>query len=92
MDNVKVTIGLSDIMEGEGEFIPIVEEEDFQLGKDDADLPEVLPLLPLRNMVLFPGVIVPISVGREKSLKLVRDVQKQKGYLGSLAHTGSGIE
>ena len=92
MDNVKVTIGLSDIMEGEGEFIPIVEEEDFQLGKDDADLPEVLPLLPLRNMVLFPGVIVPISVGREKSLKLVRDVQKQKGYLGALAQTDDGIE
>src|SRR5690554_200031 len=92
MDDVKVTIGLSDIMEGEGEFIPIVEEEDFQLGKDDADLPEVLPLLPLRNMVLFPGVIVPISVGREKSLKLVRDVQKQKGYLGALAQTDDGIE
>ncbi len=85
MDNFKVSIGLSDLMDSESEFIPIVEEEEYQLTKDDEGIPEDLPLLPLRNTVLFPGVIVPISVGRERSLKLVKDVQRNKGYLGAVA-------
>lgn len=47
----------------------------------DVKLGEVLPVLPLRNMVLFPGVVLPISVGRKSSLKLVRETYKENGYL-----------
>jgi ATP-dependent Lon protease len=92
MDNFKVSIGLSDLMDSESEFIPIVEEEEYQLTKDDEGIPEDLPLLPLRNTVLFPGVIVPISVGRERSLKLVKDVQRNKGFLGAVAQVDPKTE
>src|SRR5690606_28177494 len=92
MDNFKVSIGLSELMDSDSEFIPIVEEEDYQLNKDDEGIPEELPLLPLRNTVLFPGVIVPISVGREKSLKLVKDVQRNKGFLGAVAQVDPQTE
>ncbi len=92
MDNFKVSIGLSDLMDSDSEFIPIVEEEEYQLNKDDEGIPEELPLLPLRNTVLFPGVIVPISVGRERSLKLVKDVQRNKGFLGAVAQVDPQTE
>jgi ATP-dependent Lon protease len=68
---------------GEG-MIPIIGEE-FMLGNDDVPLPESLPILPLRNTVLFPGVIMPITLGRQKSLKLIRDLQDTKGCFGAVA-------
>jgi len=92
MDNFKVSIELSDLMDSESEFIPIVEEDDDKLNKDEEPVPEELPLLPLRNTVIFPGVIVPISVGREKSLKLVKDVQRNKGFLGAVAQIDAKTE
>src|SRR4029453_12660713 len=69
----------SDIAE-ESEFMPIIsvdEEEDLQSG---GEIPELLPLLALKNTVLFPGIVIPITVGREKSMKAVRkahDTNKQ---------------
>ncbi|ASB48803.1 endopeptidase La [Alkalitalea saponilacus] len=75
---------LSDFLESEAEFIPIVEDDDYQQLMDEEKVPDVIPILPLRNTVLFPGVIFPISIGREKSLQLVRDVQKSKGVLGAV--------
>ncbi|GAO29255.1 LON peptidase substrate-binding domain-containing protein [Geofilum rubicundum] len=92
MDNFKVSIGFSEMMDSDSEFIPIVEDEDYQMNKDDERMPEDLPLLPLRNTVLFPGVIVPISVGRERSLKLVKDVQRNKGFLGAVAQIDAAME
>ena len=43
---------------------------------------EILPILPLRNMVLFPGVFMPVSVGRKTSMKLVREAEKKGAYIG----------
>lgn len=59
------------VAESHTEFIPVVTDEDEILTVDAKDGDE-LPLIPLRNMVLFPGVVLPVSVGREKTLRLIR--------------------
>lgn len=48
----------------------------------DVEVNEILPILPLRNMVLFPGVFMPVSVGRKTSMKLVREAEKKGAYIG----------
>ncbi len=68
----------------ETEYIPLLsEEEEDDLKK--MNIPDVLPILPLRNTVLFPGVVIPITVGRDKSLRLVQEVYKKNKILGALA-------
>ena len=76
----------------EMEFMPIV-----PLNEEDADaegqpIPEELPLLPLRNTVLFPGVVIPITVGRDKSIKAVSDAYKHDKLVGVVAQKDSSIE
>lgn len=82
---------LSGMMQDDSDFIPIIADG------DDADLkntevPDVLPLLPLRNTVLFPGVVLPINVGRKKSLKLIQDVYKGSRLLGTVAQKDYTID
>ena len=60
----------SDMMDSDAEFIPVLTIEG-QLGQDE-EVPEELPILPLRNSVLYPGVVIPITVGRDKSIQLVK--------------------
>jgi len=74
----------SDVFESDAEFIPIVAEGD-EKSVNELEVPDTLPILPLRNTVLFPGVIIPISLGRAKSLQLIKDVQQNKGYFGAVA-------
>jgi ATP-dependent Lon protease len=70
--------------EDDAEFIPIMSEEEAdELMK--LNVPDVLPILPLKNTVLFPGVVIPITVGREKSLKLIREVYQKNRILGTVA-------
>lgn len=65
----------------EGEFIPLFTSEDEdQMNKEE--FPEELPILPLRNNVLFPGVVIPITVGRDKSIKLIKDAYSGNKILG----------
>ena len=78
-------------MEDQGDFIPIL------VDGDDADLnaievPSVLPILPLRNTVLFPGVVMPITVGRQKSLLLVREAYSGNKLIGTIAQKDGQIE
>ncbi len=73
----KDAILLSDIAEGETEFIPLLSQEDEEIINSE-ELPETLPILPLRNTVLFPGVVIPITVGRDKSIRLVREYYNKK--------------
>ncbi|MBS2210665.1 endopeptidase La [Carboxylicivirga mesophila] len=75
---------MSDVFESDAEFIPIVTDEDEQ-NVSAFEVPDILPILPLRNTVLFPGVIIPISIGREKSLTLIKEIQKSKGVFGAVA-------
>jgi ATP-dependent Lon protease len=78
-------------MDEETEYIPLLsEEEEEDLKK--LNIPDVLPILPLRNTVLFPGVVIPITVGREKSLRLVQEVYKKNKILGAIAQKDSNIE
>jgi ATP-dependent Lon protease len=69
----------------DSEFIPIITEEtDFENDKNPDEF-DKLPILPLRNTVLFPGVIIPITVGRNKSLKLIKDVSASSKFIGTIA-------
>ncbi|SDL61951.1 ATP-dependent Lon protease [Catalinimonas alkaloidigena] len=68
-----------------GEMIPILptEEEDDKLAAEG--IPDVLPILPLKNTVLFPGVVIPITVGRQKSIRLVKRAYKGDRIIGVVA-------
>jgi len=75
----------------ETEYIPLLSEEE-ELDLKKVNIPDVLPILPLRNTVLFPGVVIPITVGREKSLRLVQEVYKKNKILGAIAQREGTIE
>lgn len=73
------------------DFIPLISEEDEE-SISMTDVPDMLPILPLRNTVLFPGVIIPITVGREKSMRLVRDVYQKNKIIGTVAQKDPNID
>ena len=79
--------------EEEMEFMPIIplNEDDNEDG-DTGKYPSELPLLPLRNTVLFPGVVIPITVGRDKSIKAVNDAYKADKLVGVVAQKDSNVE
>lgn len=76
--------GLTDLIENDSEFIPLLSSEDEEQMNAE-EVPEVLPILPLRNTVLFPGVVIPITVGRDKSIKLIKDYYKGDRIIGAVA-------
>lgn len=81
----------SDVIDEEAEFIPLLSNEDEEkINKEQT--PEVLPILPLRNTVLFPGVVIPITVGRDKSTKLIKSVHKKRGIIGVVSQKDLKIE
>ena len=75
----------------ESEFIPLMTSEDEEALEKES-LPEVLPILPLTNTVLFPGVVIPINAGRDKSIKLINDANKSNKLIGVVAQKNSKIE
>jgi ATP-dependent Lon protease len=79
--------------EDEMDFLPIIPlNENENDGSDSIDIPDQLALLPLRNTVLFPGVVLPITVGRDKSIKAVNDAYKGAKLIGVIAQKDSTIE
>ena len=81
---------ISDMMDSKSPVIPIYSSED-----EDAvsvEVPEVLPILTLRSSVLFPGAITPITVGRNKSMRLVRDIEQQGALLGAVLQKEAAVE
>lgn len=79
--------------EEEFEFMPILPlNENFPEDTSNDKLPELIPLLPLRNTVLFPGVILPITVGRDKSIKAVEDANMSDKFIGVVSQKDSTIE
>ncbi len=82
---------LSDNMENEAEFIPLItQEEEDSMNKQE--FPSELPILPLRNNVLFPGVVIPITVGRDKSIKLIQDSNKGDKIIGVVSQRNQDDE
>ncbi|MDG2504996.1 MAG: endopeptidase La, partial [Crocinitomicaceae bacterium] len=68
-------------LESDAEFIPLTTAEEEETVNNQ-DFPENLPILPLRNNVLFPGVVIPITVGRDKSIKLIQEANKGNKIIG----------
>ena len=82
-----------DRSEDEMEFMPIIPLNEDDDEKDDGKgIPDELPILPLRNTVLFPGVVIPITVGRDKSIKAVTDAYKADKLIGVVAQKDSSVE
>ena len=78
-------------LEEDSDFISLISDEDEEVLAR-SDVPELLPVLPLRNTVLFPGVVIPITVGREKSIRLIREVNKKNKILGTVAQIDGEID
>src|SRR5436189_2106897 len=74
------------------DFLPIIPLNETDQNNSDIEVPAELPLLPLRNTVLFPGVVLPITVGRDKSIKAVTDAYKADKLIGVIAQKDSSIE
>jgi ATP-dependent Lon protease len=79
------------VINEDSEFFPLMSSEDEEEMNNEL-LPEVLPVLPLRNTVLFPGVVIPITVGRDKSIKLIRDANKGNRMIGVVSQQDVAIE
>ena len=73
---------LDDEERGGNGFSVIADFEGNEEQLMDIEVDDIIPILPLRNMVLFPGVFMPVNIGRRSSLKLVREAEKKKSYLG----------
>jgi hypothetical protein len=68
----------------EPDFVPLfsLEEDDEKVGEV---FPDILPILPLKNTVLFPGIVTPITVGRDKSIRAVQKAYEESRYIGVLS-------
>ena len=82
---------LIDSADQDTDFIPIITDDDAPIIKD-SDIPDVIPILALRNTVLFPGVVIPITVGRTKSVKLVKELNTKKKILGAISQIDAKVE
>jgi ATP-dependent Lon protease len=79
------------IIDEDTDFIPLLSSEDEEQMNSE-NIPESLPILPLKNTVLFPGVVIPITVGRDKSIKLIKDAYKADRIIGVVAQKDVSVE
>jgi ATP-dependent Lon protease len=80
-----------DFGDDDTDFVPLISdgnEEELAV----AEIPETLPILPLRNTVLFPGVVIPITVGRDKSIRLVKEAYKNNTAVGVVAQKDTTVD
>jgi len=95
MSKVKIKIldnmSLHNLIDGDAELIPLMSEEDEAIMNKE-ETPKVLPILPLRNTVLFPGVVIPITAGRDSSIKLVTDANKGNKTIGVVSQINEEVE
>ncbi len=85
------SFSLSNAFDEETEMFPLMSNEDEeQINKEET--PNILPILPLRNTVLFPGVIIPITIGRDRSIKLIKETYKGDKIIGVLSQKDATIE
>jgi len=84
-------IKIENLLDDDTEFIPLLSAESEEQMNAES-IPEILSILPLRNTVLFPGVVIPITVSRDKSIKLVKDAYRTKKIIGVISQKDSSIE
>ncbi|MGB0974201.1 MAG: endopeptidase La [Flavobacteriaceae bacterium] len=84
------SLSLQGIEEGT-EFIPLMTSEDEEEIANE-EIPQELPILPLRNTVLFPGVVIPITAGRDTSIQLLNDAYNNKQEIGVVAQKDASVE
>ncbi len=84
-------IYIATAMDEESDFIPLITDEDEESFLS-AEVPDILPILPLRNTVLFPGVVLPITVGRDKSLKLIREAYAADKIVGTVSQKDPSLD
>ncbi|NSW94735.1 MAG: LON peptidase substrate-binding domain-containing protein, partial [Bacteroidales bacterium] len=77
-------IFLPDLLDAEGDIIPIIADGEIR-DLEDIEVPETIPILSLRNTVLFPGVVLPISIGRPKSIQLIKEAYRNDKIVGTVA-------
>jgi ATP-dependent Lon protease len=78
-------------LDDDSDFIPLLSAEDEDNMRNEK-VPDILPILPLRNTVLFPGVVIPITVGRDKSIQLIKDYNKGDKTIGVVAQKSDTTE
>src|SRR5690606_12288496 len=83
-------LSLQDFNEN-AECIPLFSQDDEE-AMNKEEVPTELSILPLRNMVLFPGVVIPITAGRDKSIKLINDAMKGDKTIGVVAQLNEEVE
>ena len=82
---------LESIVDEDTEFIPVMTTEEEE-SMNNEDIPSEIGILPLRNTVLFPGVVIPITVGRDKSIKLIQEANKKKKFIGVVSQKDQSID
>lgn len=95
-NKIKMKIGnfdsfSSETLDEDAEFIPLMTPEDEEEIQNES-LPETLPILPLRNTVLFPGVVIPITAGRDSSVRLINDAYEGSKTIGVVAQIDEKVE
>ncbi len=84
-------LSLEHVLDEDADLIPLMTPEDEEeINKED--VPETLPILPLRNTVLFPGVVIPITAGRDKSIQLIKEANKGNKIIGVVAQKNEAVE
>ena len=72
-------------------IIPVV-QGDEQIKVEAGDLPETLPVLALRNAVLFPGMVYPVTIGRQKSITLIKEAERRDSFIGAVPQVDVTVE
>ncbi|MFM9006972.1 MAG: LON peptidase substrate-binding domain-containing protein, partial [Bacteroidota bacterium] len=90
-DHNDLPLGQMAIHDDEPELIPLLTNEDEEQMNSE-QLPELVSVLPLRNTVLFPGVVIPITVGRDKSIRLIKDAYAKDRIIGVVSQKDVSVE
>lgn len=77
---------------GEGDLIQLITDDEDESAMQEENLSKEIPILSVRNTVLFPGVVIPITVGRQRSIKLVKKAQKGDKLIGVCAQKNPNME
>ncbi|MCL2682805.1 MAG: endopeptidase La [Bacteroidales bacterium] len=84
-------LNLTEFIETENDFVPVFSPENADNLKNEP-VPETLPILPLRNTVLYPGIVMPVTAGRDKAKELIKHLQGKKQYIGVVAQRDKDLD